>query len=260
MKLIDVVQQQSEVISVDRHVPLQIQWGSHASPLIHWRTGDLSRTLLEIGVDPSTGVICTLTLVLPGPVEQARAEASLAGLVAIPGIPVTNLIGTCEAYLDEPKALRVLRGRQSLMLDIGGRGTISKVMTTSRIRFGVDQHGELAAIEVFNLTPEEERVLAEGLAPMILAEATSHRVSLNTSSRTFDTKGLGMRVQWIEVWVDDSSRGDYLLVLRGLEDGRVEIVDPQKNKEQVAMFDSYDDATHWLNEEEYEPIEGRWTP
>ena len=69
-----------------------------------------------------------------------------------------------------------------------------------------------------------------------------------------------MKVQWIEVWIDEPSGGGYLLVVWGFIDGHVEIVDPQKGGERVAVFDDYEQATHWLNEEEYDLVEGRWTP
>ena len=67
-------------------------------------------------------------------------------------------------------------------------------------------------------------------------------------------------VQWIEVWIDDASRGEYLLVLRGFSDGILEVIDPQKGGERVATFHAYEEATAWLNEDEYDLVEGRYLP
>jgi hypothetical protein len=69
---------------------------------------------------------------------------------------------------------------------------------------------------------------------------------------------MSTQIRWIEVWVDDSSRGEYLLVLQGLEDGSLEVVDPQEGRQVVATFAGYSAAAHWLREDEYELVEGRW--
>lgn len=66
------------------------------------------------------------------------------------------------------------------------------------------------------------------------------------------------RTTWVEVWIDSASRGDYLLMLRALEDGSLEVIDLQKGKEVVRTFASYEAAVHWLSEDEYDRVEGRW--
>lgn len=63
---------------------------------------------------------------------------------------------------------------------------------------------------------------------------------------------------WVEVWIDSAS-GNYFLVLRPTPDGGVEIIDPQEGGRVIERFGNYDDASHWLNEDEYDLVEGRWT-
>jgi len=64
------------------------------------------------------------------------------------------------------------------------------------------------------------------------------------------------RIAWIEAWID-SCAGKYVLLVRQHND-RIEIVDPQKNGEIIESFHSYEDALHWLNEDEYDLMEGRY--
>lgn len=64
-------------------------------------------------------------------------------------------------------------------------------------------------------------------------------------------------VQWVETWIDAPSAGEYVLVVRGLDDGHVEIRDPHRGGEVVETFKSYADARAWLNEEEFDPVKGR---
>jgi hypothetical protein len=61
---------------------------------------------------------------------------------------------------------------------------------------------------------------------------------------------------WLEIWLDSSS-AEYLLVLRQLPNGDLELCDPQASWRRIERFATYDDAVHWLNEDEYDLIEGR---
>ncbi len=61
---------------------------------------------------------------------------------------------------------------------------------------------------------------------------------------------------WVEVWIDDAPGSEYLLLLRADATGMC-LIDPQKSGECVASFDGYEDASHWLREEEYELVGGR---
>jgi hypothetical protein len=66
-------------------------------------------------------------------------------------------------------------------------------------------------------------------------------------------------VDWLEVWIDSASDGDYVLLVKGLAE-RIVIVDPQEGGQEVATFGTYEEALDWLNEDEYDRVEGRWTP
>lgn len=68
------------------------------------------------------------------------------------------------------------------------------------------------------------------------------------------------QIQWLEVWIDSASKGEYVLLLRSLANETLELIDPQENLKTVKVFNSYEDALHWLNEDEYDLVEGRWIP
>ncbi len=65
-------------------------------------------------------------------------------------------------------------------------------------------------------------------------------------------------VMWVEVWIDDPSAGGYVLVLRALSDGSLQLIDPQESGRVVEVFSNYEDAVHWLREDEYGQVEGRY--
>ena len=61
-------------------------------------------------------------------------------------------------------------------------------------------------------------------------------------------------VKWIEVYAAGADLGFYLLTLRALKAGTFELLDPQRGGEVIEKFSSYDDATHWLTEDEYQLV------
>ena len=65
-------------------------------------------------------------------------------------------------------------------------------------------------------------------------------------------------VKWVEVWFDSDLAGDYVLVLRELANGLLELVDPQEGRKVITTFGTYAAAVDWLWEDEYHLVTGRW--
>lgn len=63
--------------------------------------------------------------------------------------------------------------------------------------------------------------------------------------------------QFAEVWIEPMLCPPYILLLLGDVSGSCRIFDPAKNYAVIFTSSTYDEAQHWLLEDEYEPIEGR---
>jgi uncharacterized protein YciU (UPF0263 family) len=63
--------------------------------------------------------------------------------------------------------------------------------------------------------------------------------------------------RWLEVWVSPDVAADHLLVLRSVDSGGCELVDPQNDWNEVQYFDSYEAAYYWLSQETYQLVDGR---
>jgi hypothetical protein len=61
---------------------------------------------------------------------------------------------------------------------------------------------------------------------------------------------------WVEIWTDAYDYGSYLLIIRELDDNTIEIYDIQE-KIVIEKFENYEEALHWLYEDEYLLVEGR---
>jgi hypothetical protein len=66
------------------------------------------------------------------------------------------------------------------------------------------------------------------------------------------------KVEWFEVWFDYSARGEYLLVLESYGVGLLKILDPQKKREVVGTFSTYEEAGYWFANDEFTRVEGRF--
>jgi hypothetical protein len=63
--------------------------------------------------------------------------------------------------------------------------------------------------------------------------------------------------QFAEVWIEPMLSVPYILLLLGDELGKCHIFDPAKNYAVIFTSSTYEEAQHWLLEDEYEPMEGR---
>lgn len=66
-------------------------------------------------------------------------------------------------------------------------------------------------------------------------------------------------VLWVKAWIESNDADDVLL-LRCRPDGVLELVDPQEGGRTAKTFTDYDAARHWLGEDEYDLVEGRYVP
>lgn len=63
--------------------------------------------------------------------------------------------------------------------------------------------------------------------------------------------------QFAEVWIEPMLSPPHILLLLGEESGNCRIFDPAKNYAVIFTSLTYNEAQHWLLEDEYEPLEGR---
>lgn len=247
MKIVDISLDRKAELRLDPYLPVQVIWGEEGVPVVHWQTGDLSRTLLDIEVDPPTGEVRGLTLVLAGTVTRAMLGDSLGHLPTAMGVPMMGVRPTERMYIAEPGELSVMLGNGNVVMRFAGRRAICRTITSGQVRFGVDEEQRLGAIEVYGLTGQDMASLAERLAPHLA----------QNPERTQGERD-GARPEWFEVWFDLSYQGDRLLTVRGYSDGHVVITDPQAGNVLVEAFDTYEEARVWLGDEEYFEVRGRY--
>jgi hypothetical protein len=61
------------------------------------------------------------------------------------------------------------------------------------------------------------------------------------------------RYEWVEVWIEESTP---CFLLLGSRAGTLEVYDPREDKI-VHATSTYEDAMHWLTEDEFTQVRGR---
>lgn len=154
----------SEIV-VDQYVPLTITWEAltPVSP-VYWRTGDLKHSLIEIGIDPRSGHLSSITMTLIGPeVEQTTITApDSLGAVEV-GHPICD-IGAwgSDVYVDCAASLRVHLFGDALRVLFGGQQIASSIVDGS-VRFYLSLDRELIGFGIDCLSDGARARLADAL-------------------------------------------------------------------------------------------------
>lgn len=65
--------------------------------------------------------------------------------------------------------------------------------------------------------------------------------------------------KFTEVWIDPMLNPPYILLLLADSHGKFNVYDPAQDYEIIFSTDNYESAKLWLLEDEYEPIQGRFS-
>ena len=57
----NTISEMDSVIEVDEYIPLSIEIGDRPAQLLYWRSGNGKNSMLELGVNPSSGAVQSIT-------------------------------------------------------------------------------------------------------------------------------------------------------------------------------------------------------
>ena len=163
-------------VECDGYVPLVIRFdGYYALDFwvpIYWRTGDFERSLVEIGVNPSSGAICEVVLVcLPGIETTALVSAEASDETGLPGAslsqwPVESQWSEAIVRTDVNQRVVGSLVNGELILLFGDVDSASlRHIRCDRVAFLIDPSRNLRGLRVADLSPREIENLRFTLAP-----------------------------------------------------------------------------------------------
>jgi hypothetical protein len=149
-------------ITVDEYVPLDLQWEPGESAPLYWEAGG-AHSAMEIGADPNTGEILSMTVVYAGaPVLQpgiAERECSKTERDRHPVCDLSPWKGR-GTYVHAPDTFELTLYTDSLRISLG-RGECVRSLVSGPVRFDLGAAGELLGISVTGLSEGQRRQVIE---------------------------------------------------------------------------------------------------
>lgn len=159
---------ENATLKIDDYVPFDIEFGSAPSIQLYWSGGNGRVSLIEIGIDKENGAVSSATLVIIHPEYMRETETPLNNeFPETDGIPVfdirkwgDDIRGYSDRFLDDfCTDISLLIGGDYITVFFYGADKASHYIRNGEIRFGVSQKGELSALEILNLSPEQIEVI-----------------------------------------------------------------------------------------------------
>ncbi len=139
--------------TIDDYIPVSFRCLSTGAPLLHWRTGNLDTSLLDIGIDPNDGAICAATVTLIDPSTISTDGGHVKAGQKIQGAPVCDINDWPDSrYRDESFPFTVAIGSESVQFWLSHEMPVQMMYEVGHMRFGIGTEGALCLLEVVNLT------------------------------------------------------------------------------------------------------------
>jgi hypothetical protein len=141
-------------LKIDEYVPFSFRCMdiTTAAPL-YWRTGDFKQSLIEVGLDPVSGVLCTIKVPLLGQISLTPSRCTEPSRQATIELPVCDW--PKNRFKDEPCDLHTTIGNGFVSIQFTQPMDIEKTFQIDRLAIHVSPKGEICGITFFDLTEDE---------------------------------------------------------------------------------------------------------
>ncbi len=145
-------------VEFDGYVPMIARVkGDFQFPPNYWRTGDFKQSLVEIGVDKSTGAICKVAVVSLNKLHNDAAEKADLDSIGL-GLPCvkTDAWNNSTIRIDVEQEVSASLIDDRLVIQFGSVEThFRNAVRCGRLVFQVGDENILCGIEVTDLSPKE---------------------------------------------------------------------------------------------------------
>lgn len=147
-------------IECDGYVPLVIRFDGYKGPTSfapkYWRTGDFKHSLIEVGVTPSSGVICKIVLTSLRPLQSEPTVTDVpSNATGLPSASLSQWADDQERVDFEQDVTGSLVDRELTVVFGNVASTSLKRIACDRVTFLIDQFEALRGIQVGNLSEQE---------------------------------------------------------------------------------------------------------
>ena len=168
-----------EDIEIDRYIPIKVKWhesSKSSKEIICWRTGDLKKSMLEVGVLADSGEIYSLTIVSVDKITISSEEHQENSEVES-GTPVFDMINWVGKRTINDVGLFVVQYCDERLVMTISRNHISKEIMSGRVSFGTDVNMNVCRISINNLSDDEKLQVIDTLEYMTKTQACNWAAS-----------------------------------------------------------------------------------
>ncbi|WLG46432.1 hypothetical protein [Pseudomonas sp. FP1740] len=151
LRVVGVKEPSSVIVEFGQYVLLNVEFCKEQVPAapFYWRVGNFVDSLVEIGLNRSSGAIAKVGLIAYGESDFLVSDEDYLKCVSVAGLPMFNIDGwPSDRYRDEVGFLSVAENEVCLVLQFSLDRVVSRVYDSCGVRFGVNLNDDLAWIAV----------------------------------------------------------------------------------------------------------------
>ncbi len=159
-------------IKIDEYIPFTIELGTKPHQLLYWRGGDGKLSLIEVGLDRTSGAISSAALISINSKDIKKTDDSFVTyLPESDAIAVFDLSGWktssnnySDSFQDEFNSnISLVVGSDYLTVTFSEVDSPSRYIKNDKVRLGISPREELSTLEIIGLTPEQVDLLKQNL-------------------------------------------------------------------------------------------------
>ena len=135
-------------LEIDEYIPLSLKCSDSPIDLpLYWRTGNFTKSLITVGLNPTTGAIYSVTVTQIERLEELREDFDGDLQHSLSGVPACEIGGwPSDRYKDEPGLFAVSIREQSVFVEFGCPVKPLVQYQAGNVTFYVDANSNLFAL------------------------------------------------------------------------------------------------------------------
>lgn len=167
LKVVEYKESQPVHIEYDIYTPVTVEFGTWnilKESTIYWRTGNFTKSLIEIGIGKDTGDLRSITLTLIEKVQELKyLNFDMENVPMNKGLPKCQIKQySGETYIDEPGMLDVYIGNDKVLILFSNKKPKS-IIQNDKLGFILDANNIVFGIVICSMSECEKKVLQAAL-------------------------------------------------------------------------------------------------
>lgn len=164
LKVLKSMPVQDYSLTMDSYVPFKFRsFETQASVPFYWRVGDFKKSLIEVGLNPESGAVGSITVTCYGGNTRVEAtwQSEHPGVEVVDGLPVCDIQDWspkeqyADRFIDETNPFQAVIGLDFVSFRLLSDKQVTRVYVVGQLCIGVDENGHVCELAFRNLSKAE---------------------------------------------------------------------------------------------------------